>query len=120
MPQLSSDALREMRARAHNLSPVVSIAEKGLSPAVLKEIDVNLNAHELIKVRVHGDSREDRLAYLEKICSELGATAVQHIGKLLVIYRPAPIKAAAVDAQKSTKSRSPAPAPRRTKRSFQS
>jgi len=120
MPQLSSDALREMRARAHNLSPVVSIAEKGLSPAVLKEIDVNLNAHELIKVRVHGDSRDDRLAYLEKICSELGATAVQHIGKLLVIYRPAPIKAAAVDAQKSTKSRSPAPAPRRTKRSFQS
>jgi len=119
MLQLSSGALRAMRARAHHLSPVVSIAEKGLSAAVLKEIDVNLNAHELIKVRVHGDRREDRLAFLETICAELGATAVQHIGKLLVIYRPAPVQAAAVDAQKSTKSRRSAPAPRRTKRSLQ-
>jgi RNA-binding protein len=128
MLQLSSAALREMRARAHALNPVVSIAEKGLSAAILKEIDANLNAHELIKIRVYGDSREVRIAHLEKICSELGAAAVQHIGKLLVVYRPAPAQAAApqgdflrgaVNAPKSAKSRRPTVTPRKTKRDFQ-
>ncbi|MGV0950051.1 MAG: ribosome assembly RNA-binding protein YhbY [Azonexus sp.] len=119
MLQLSSVARRELRARAHSLNPVVSIAENGLTEAVLKEIDVNLNAHELIKIRVYGDSREDRIAHLEKICSELGAAAVQHIGKLLVVYRPAPAAPAAVNAPKSPKTRRPAAAPRKSKRSFQ-
>ena len=50
-----------MRARAHNLDPVVSIAENGLTDAVLKEIEVSLNAHELIKIRVYGDDREASL-----------------------------------------------------------
>ena len=119
MLQLSSVARRELRARAHNLNPVVSIAENGLTAGVLNEIDVNLKAHELIKVRVHGDSREDRVAYLEQICADLNAAPVQHIGKLLVVYRPAPAATAAVNAPKSAKSRRPAPAPRKTKRSFQ-
>ena len=86
MLQLSSVARRELRARAHNLNPVVSIAENGLTAGVLNEIDVNLKAHELIKVRVHGDSREDRVAYLEQICADLNAAPVQHIGKLPVSY----------------------------------
>ena len=97
MLQLTSTQRRELRAQAHNLNPVVSIAENGLTAAVLKEIDVNLNAHELIKIRVYGDSREDRIAHLEQICSELGAVAVQHIGKLLVLWRPQPEKIKAVD-----------------------
>ena len=57
MLQLSSDARRKLRARAHLLNPVVSIAENGLTQAILKEIEVNLNAHELIKIRVYGDVR---------------------------------------------------------------
>ena len=116
MLQLSSVERRELRARAHNLNPVVSIAENGLTDSVLKEIDTCLKAHQLIKIRVYGDSREDRLAYLERICAELAAAAVQHIGKLLVVYRPQ--ADAAVDAKNTQKSR-PASAPRRTKRSFQ-
>ena len=119
MLQLSSTQRRELRAQAHNLNPVVSIAENGLTEAVLKEIEVNLQAHELIKIRVYGDSRENRIAYLEKICAELGAAAVQHIGKLLVVYRPAPADAAAVNTQKSPKTRRPSAAPRKSKRSFQ-
>lgn len=114
MLQLSSAQVRELRARAHGLNPVVSISENGLTDAVLKEIDVCLKAHELIKVRVYGDSRDDRLAYLERICSELGAAPVQHIGKLLVVYRPAP-----EDTAKAALRRSAPAAPRRTKRSFQ-
>lgn len=119
MLQLSSDERRALRARAHDLNPVVSIAENGLTEAVLKEIETNLKAHELIKIRVYGDVRADREAYLEKICSELGAAAVQHIGKLLIVYRPDPTRAAAVNGAKSANSRRSPAEPRRTKRSFQ-
>lgn len=119
MLQLSSGECRELRARAHNLNPVVSIAENGLTDAVLKEIERNLNAHELIKIRVYGDSREDRIAYLEQICAKLDAAPVQHIGKLLVVYRPSPTANAAVNAKKSPKTPRPAAEPRKTKRSFQ-
>ena len=78
----------ELRAEAHGLSPIVLIGEAGLTPAVMKEIDAGLNSHGLIKVRVFGDEREVRIQYYETICSELRAAPVQHIGKLLVLYRP--------------------------------
>jgi len=119
MLQLTSVERRDLRARAHSLNPVVAIAENGLTEAVLKEIDVNLKAHELIKIRVFGDSRDDREAYLEQICNQLNAGAVQHIGKLLVIYRPNPNQTAAVNAPKAQKPRRPASTARRSKRSFQ-
>ncbi len=66
------------------------IGGDGLTPAVLKEIDLALNSHELIKVRVLGDDRMARVAIYDSICEELGAAPVQHIGKLLVLYRPRP------------------------------
>jgi putative YhbY family RNA-binding protein len=87
---LTPAQVRELRARAHHLDPVVIIGQHGLTPSVLREIDVNLRAHELIKVRVVEGSREERDASLERICAALGAAPVQHIGKLLVIWRPKP------------------------------
>ena len=81
---------RELRARAHSLHPVVAIGNAGLTPAVLKEIDVALKAHELVKVRVHSDDRDERDAHLAAICEALGAAPVQHLGKLLIVWRPAP------------------------------
>lgn len=116
MLQLSSAQVRELRARAHGLNPVVSISDNGLTDTVLKEIDVCLKAHELIKIRVYGDSRDNRLAYFERICQELAATPVQHIGKLLVVYRENTEKSS-VDRKSAQKPRSTGP--RRTKRSFQ-
>ncbi len=83
----------ELRSQAHGMNPVVMIGESGLTPAVIKETDAALNAHGLIKVRVFGDDREVRLAYYEALCNELGAAPVQHIGKLLVLYRPKKEKA---------------------------
>jgi RNA-binding protein len=77
-----------LRAEAHGLSPVVMVGESGLSESVMKEIGSSLDAHGLIKVRVFGDDREARVAMYEKICAELDAAGVQHIGKLLVLYRP--------------------------------
>lgn len=77
-----------LRAEAHALKPVVMIGEAGLTPAVIKEIDLGLDSHGLIKVRVFGDDREARAAMYDAICEELKAAPVQHIGKLLVLYRP--------------------------------
>jgi putative YhbY family RNA-binding protein len=77
-----------LRAEAHGLNPVVMIGADGLTEAVMKEISSSLDAHGLIKVRVFGDDREERIAIYERICAELDAAPVQHIGKLLVLYRP--------------------------------
>jgi putative YhbY family RNA-binding protein len=88
MLKLSPAQRSELRAQAHGLDPVVMIGESGLSPSVLKEIDNSLNAHGLIKVRVLGDDRDARVGMYETICEQLGAAPVQHIGKLLVLYRP--------------------------------
>ncbi|MCA1856438.1 ribosome assembly RNA-binding protein YhbY [Massilia oculi] len=77
-----------LRAEAHGLNPVVMIGESGLTESVMKEIAASLDAHGLIKVRVFGDDREARVAMYEQICGELDAAPVQHIGKLLVLYRP--------------------------------
>ena len=113
MLQLTSDECRALRARAHSLNPVVSIAQNGLSETVLKEIDACLKAHELIKIRVYSDEREERQAYLTTICEQLEAAPVQHIGKLLIVWRPMSEE----DKAKSTKTRRKEP--RRTKRSYQ-
>ncbi|AXT48105.1 MULTISPECIES: ribosome assembly RNA-binding protein YhbY [Chromobacterium] len=77
-----------LQGLAHDLNPVVMIGNNGLTEAVIREIAINLDAHELIKVRVQGDDREARVAMFEQICEDLGAAPVQHIGKLLVLWRP--------------------------------
>lgn len=90
MPKIdiTSQQRSALRAAAHPLHPVVLIGDKGLTAAVLKEIDLNLNAHQLIKVRVNGQERAERDATLETICDELSCAAVHHLGKTLIIYRP--------------------------------
>jgi RNA-binding protein len=88
--ELSPEYRRKLRAEAHHLDPVVMIGNDGLTPAVLHEIDINLSSHGLIKIRVFSDDREARDALLGRISDELDAAAVQHIGKLLVVYRPLP------------------------------
>ncbi|MGA2551597.1 MAG: ribosome assembly RNA-binding protein YhbY [Burkholderiaceae bacterium] len=100
---------RGLRARAHFLDPIVIIGEAGLSPGVLLEIERGLEAHELIKVRVATLDREGREAIQENICAQTGALSVQHIGKLLVLYRPALPKTEA--STTSGKKRMPAKTP---------
>jgi RNA-binding protein len=83
---------KEKRAEAHHLEPVVRIGGDGLTPAVIKEADAALNAHGLIKIRVFSDERETREAILARLSDELNAAPIQHIGKLLVLWRPMPPK----------------------------
>lgn len=90
--QLTPAQRKEYRAEAHHLNPVVMIGSEGLTPAVLKEIDLALNAHGLIKIRVFSDDRAAREALLVSLAHDLDAAPIQHIGKLLVLWRPLPAK----------------------------
>ncbi|MBI3347784.1 MAG: YhbY family RNA-binding protein [Burkholderiales bacterium] len=97
MPQiiLTPAQRKDKRADAHHLDPVVMIGGDGLTPAVVKETDAALKSHGLIKVRVLGDDRVAREAMFAQLCDELSAAPIQHIGKLLVLWRPIPEKVAA-------------------------
>ncbi len=95
--ELSIAERKAHRAEAHHLDPVVMIGNDGLTPAVQKEVDAALNAHGLIKVRVLGDDRAAREAMYLQLADQLGAAPIQHIGKLLVLWRPKPPKARAED-----------------------
>jgi RNA-binding protein len=95
--QLSIAERKVHRAEAHHLDPVVMIGNDGLTPAVIKETDAALSAHGLVKVRVLGDERAAREAMYNQLADQLGAAPIQHIGKLLVLWRPKPDKEKAVD-----------------------
>ena len=99
MPQLQLTIAqrKEHRAQAHHLNPVVMIGNEGLTPAVKKETDAALNAHGLIKIRVFGDDRAQREAMFQELADQLNAAPIQHIGKLLVLWRPQPEKEHAPD-----------------------
>jgi RNA-binding protein len=84
---LSPSQRKSLKARAHPLDPVVTIGGKGLTDEVLAEIDRALQAHELIKIRAAALERDEREHALTAICEKTGAQAVQHIGKVLVLFR---------------------------------
>lgn len=79
---------KTLKGDAHDLNPVVMIGGDGLTPAVIKEAKLAISHHGLIKIRVFGDDREARIAMYEDLCDKLDAAPVQHIGKLLVLWRP--------------------------------
>lgn len=119
IPTLTPEQRRALRARAHDLKPVVSISQNGLSEAVLKEIGVSLGSHPLIKIRVYNDDREEREAFLATICSQFDVAPVQHIGKLLVVFNPATQARIDAAAAKTSLRGTRRQEPRRSKRSFQ-
>ena len=84
---LSAAERKQLKARAHRLEPMVLIGTKGLTDEVVKEVDLALKAHELIKVRAPDLEREAREDALQALCERTGAESVQAIGKVFVIYR---------------------------------
>ncbi|MGJ7611481.1 MULTISPECIES: YhbY family RNA-binding protein [unclassified Variovorax] len=95
--QLTPAERKVHRAEAHHLDPIVMVGGDGLTPAVKKEADAALKAHGLIKIRVFSDDRLARDAMLRELSDELDAAPIQHIGKLLVLWRPIPEKERTVD-----------------------
>jgi RNA-binding protein len=110
MPKELTPAERQvLKGRAHRLHPVVQVGPDGLTPGVVAEVDRALKAHELIKVRAGGADRDAREQLLAEVCAATAATPVQHIGKILVIYREEPKPPAAAPPARR-------PSPRRTPR----
>lgn len=84
---LSPESKKRFRAIGHNLKPVVTIAGNGLSESVCAELERALHDHELIKVKLSIEDREDRKAVIDAVCQKLKAENVQTIGKVLLLFR---------------------------------
>ena len=82
--------LKKLRGIAHHLTPVVTIGEGGATDNAVRELERALTDHELVKVRLHIDDRVERSAAIEGVRSRTGATLVQRIGKVAVLYRANP------------------------------
>jgi RNA-binding protein len=85
---LNKKQIQHLKGLAHPLKPVVLLGNNGLTEAVVAEIDYALNHHELIKVKIPSDDRDNRALIVDAICRETQSANVQVIGKTLVIYRP--------------------------------
>ncbi len=85
---LSTKQKQYLKGLAHNLKPVVLMGANGLTEAVVAEIEIALNHHELIKVKVASEDRNTKQLIVEAIIRETEAEKVQVIGKTLVLYRP--------------------------------
>ncbi len=86
---LNSKQIRKLRGLAHHLNPLVQLGKTGMTPALIKEVDRNLEDHELIKVRVTADDRFARQSLVEELIAVTRATEVQVIGNVAVLYRQA-------------------------------
>lgn len=84
---LKPHQVRHLRALAHQLKPVVLLGQQGLTEAVVAEIELALEHHELIKIRVPGMEREDKRNVIELICQRTGAELIQSIGHIAVLFR---------------------------------
>ncbi|WP_418113913.1 ribosome assembly RNA-binding protein YhbY [Vibrio scophthalmi] len=84
---LSTKQKQHLKGLAHSLKPVVLLGANGLTEAVLAEIEIALNHHELIKVKIATEDRETKILIVDAIVRESGAEKVQVIGKTLVLFR---------------------------------
>ena len=89
---LSKNQIKFLRGKCHDLKPVIMLGQKGLTEAVLNELDLTLDHHELIKIKLSVDDREARKQLADEICQHCQAEVVQTIGKTVSIYRSNPEK----------------------------
>ena len=88
---LSQTFKKQLRTIGHDLHPTVFVSEKsGVHDNVLQEIALALNNHELIKVKLMGEDREEKAAWTAQICQALSATLIQKVGNILLLYKKAP------------------------------
>jgi RNA-binding protein len=84
---MANPILKTLKSRAHNLKPVIWMGQHGLTEPVLNEIDIALNAHELIKIKIPGDDREARKQIILDIQTKMQAELIQMVGKIVTFYR---------------------------------
>jgi len=84
---LSNKQKQHLKSLAHSLKPVILLGQHGLTEGVMAEIELALAHHELIKIKVATEDREQKVLVMDTIVKEVNAEKVQSIGKTLVIYR---------------------------------
>jgi RNA-binding protein len=84
---LTNPQKRHLKALAHPRKPVVIVGDSGITPAIIREIALALDHHELIKIRVNADDREAREIMILDLCAETGAALVQRIGHIATLFR---------------------------------
>ena len=87
MAKLSNSQIKHLKGLAHALKPVVMIGDKGLTDAVMEEVKIALDAHELIKINVRAEDRDERQQMIDKIIKRTQSAKVQTIGSKLVIFK---------------------------------
>lgn len=87
---LTSPQKKALKAKAHHLKPIIIIGSKGLTDGVIAEADAALLAHELIKVKINGHERAERMEMFEALSEALAASTVQILGNTLILYRKKP------------------------------
>ena len=85
---LTSAQSRFLRGQAHDLKAMLQVGGKGISDALVAEVDAALEHHELIKVKVAGEDRDARDAMIDDLADKADAALVQRIGHTAVLYRP--------------------------------
>lgn len=90
---LNANQKRYLRGFAHDLKPVILVGQKGVTDALLKELDLALAHHELVKLRLADDDRASRTESIERIAAESRAEVVQSIGRTACFYRRNPERA---------------------------
>ncbi|MDO6460807.1 ribosome assembly RNA-binding protein YhbY [Granulosicoccaceae sp. 1_MG-2023] len=83
---LDKDKIRHLKSLAHQRKPVVLIGQKGLTENVLNEVKLALDHHELIKIKVNVGDRDDRNDIIDSLTADTGATCIQRIGNIAVLF----------------------------------
>jgi RNA-binding protein len=91
---LTEKQKRWLKSRVHHLKPVVLVGQAGLTKAVLAELDLALDHHELLKVRVAAGDRDLRDAVIGRMAEESRATLVSRVGNVAALFRANPKKRA--------------------------
>ncbi len=88
----SSRLRKTLRAAGHHLSPVVQVGKEGVTAALLEQLDEQLGAHELVKVKIGTESPEDRYEAADRLGAVVGAQVAQILGRTVLVYRKHPEK----------------------------
>ncbi|MCW8876296.1 MAG: ribosome assembly RNA-binding protein YhbY [Kangiellaceae bacterium] len=87
MSALNNKQIKHLKGLAHELKPIVIVGDKGLTSSVTDEISNAINHHELIKVKIRADEREDREQMINQICQRTGATFIQRVGHIVTLFK---------------------------------
>ena len=84
---ISKQKKQSLKQQSHHLEPVVLLGTKGLTDSVHREIEVALEAHELIKIKLSGKDKAEKQQLTETICNKHNATLIMQIGHVITVYR---------------------------------